>query len=205
MAFVKSVYYETELASAINLRPDQMLPGFDVAQTLLENLRADVEKKCNSNSYVVSVKNLTHYEHGMIDRNNSTGQAIYRVRYAAYICAPTQGQILTVKYSMKIPKILSASCDPIVALIDDEAISTTHFKVEHDSIYSLEQKRTIGVDDYLSIQVDRTEYIQGDNRIIIGAKLLKLASEKDIKEYKKQQTMLIKREMSEMSDVNEFI
>jgi len=199
MAFVKSVYYETELESMINIRPDQMIPGFDIVQVLLDNLRNDIEKKCNSESYIASIMNLTDYKHGMIDRNNSTGHAIYKVRYRAYICSPTKGQTLIAKYDTKIPEKLFAMNGPIMVIIPDDAISDSVFSIDASGdIIFKDEKRKIGIDDYLVVQVERAEYIQNDSKIIIGAKLLGLADKKQIKVFENQQKQLIDTDIEEI-------
>jgi len=204
MAFVKSVYYHTELESRINLRPNQMIAGFDISEVLLSNLRADMEKKCSSDYYVVAINEITEFYYGMIDRNNSTGHAIYRVKYKAYICSPAKDQKIVVKYDAKIPDKLSATNGPMFIMISDEAVPDALFTINQngdssDLLYKPEN-RIIGPDDYLLVQVERTQYTQNEKTIIVGAKLLGLATAKEIKEYHKQERMILDPEIAEYND-----
>ena len=200
---VKSVYYETELQSRINIRPNQMVPGINVTKTLLNNLKQDVERKCSADYYVVSVNKITYFEEGMIDRHNSTGHAIYIVRYSAYICSPTKGQNIVVKYDSAVPDKLLVKNDPIYAFISHDEVPKNIFDVENNNIIYKVENRPIGKDDYLIVQVERTEFVQNSRQIIVKAKLLNIASEKEIKLYKKQQENLLDPDIKAMD--GEFI
>ena len=200
---VKSVYYETELQSRINIRPNQMVPGMNVTKTLLNNLKQDVEKKCTADYYVVSVNKITYMEEGMIDRHNSTAHAIYLVRYSAYICSPTKGQNIVVMYDSAVPDKLLVKNDPIYAFVSHDEVPKNIFGVENNNIIYKAENRPIGKDDYLVVQVERTEFVQNSRQIIVKAKLLNVASEKEIKLYKKQQQNLLDPDIKEMD--GEFI
>ncbi len=183
-----SLYYRTQLETKVSLLPEQIDGNID--DHLLENLKAQVEKKSIDNGIVLKVNKLINYEYGMIDKVNFMGTTVFPVKYECFICSPTKDLEIVCILENIVKGFLIAKNGPVIVAIQFNNIDTQRFKISGNNIVYNKSERPIEKGDYLKVSIISINNNLGEKDIVTMCKLLNLANKEEIQSYEQDQLLI---------------
>ena len=186
----KPLYVTTQLEEKIRLDPKHL--DANIERHLLDALKTKVEGKVGKYGIVIKVNKLISHNQGMVSTTDFTGSAIYTVTYSCLMCSVSKDADIICKVINLAKAVIVCTNGPIVVAIFSYDVNNDNFKVENDNIIIKEEKREIKVDDYLKVSISATNITRtiGESQLLAAAKLLSMASKKEIETFKKEQKMI---------------
>jgi DNA-directed RNA polymerase subunit E'/Rpb7 len=186
-----SIFKATELNHRVILAPYQLKPETSnetFEDRILLNLKKQYEGKNNDTGYIASINRIRpDYECGELDHSSNKGIVIYDITFDCMFCTIKQGDIIVSKITqLNITEMIKSINGPLVIIVQYDAIDTNKFRIQNDGkIQVIKTKKILQVDEYIKIVVIGHRLFKDDKIIVIAAKLVDVASEKDIKKYNK--------------------
>lgn len=177
-----SPYSNQELEEIISLVPYQM--NNNRILNLKNNLKNKVLNKCNKYGYVTYVHKIISYGNGILDANNLSGDAIYKVKYLANICIPINNSQILIHMDIIDNKIIKGSNGPIYCIILSKNINMNKFKIKNNGeIIHTETDNNLKKGDYVKINILASQFNKNDTKINIIGWLDDLATDIPIDNY----------------------
>lgn len=187
-----NLYYHTELEDKVSLLPEQI--NGDMNDSLLSNLRNNIEGKTSEHGIVIKVNNLVSYDYGIIVKSNFMATTVYNVKYKCLLCSPTKNLEFTCVLDNIVKGILVGRNGPVIVAIQFNNIDMQKFKIDGENIVDTHSNKNIKKGDHLKVSVINVKINLKETNMTVICKLLNVASEKDIKKYKEEQALAAGRE-----------
>ena len=184
-----NLYYHTELETKVPLLPEQI--NGDMNDTLLTNLKNQIEGKTSEHGIVLKVNNLVSYDYGLISKSNFMATTLYNVKYKCLLCSPTKNLEFTCVLDNIVKGILVGRNGPVTVAIQFSNIDSQKFKIDGDNIIDSQTNKSIKKGDHLKVSVINVKINLKETNITTICKLLSIASEKDIKKYKEDEALIL--------------
>jgi DNA-directed RNA polymerase subunit E'/Rpb7 len=170
-----------ELTTRLSLFPDQM--DNNIYLNLKKNLKKKYQGICIEYGYIDNIIRICDYSNGYIDPENSSGNAIFTVKYIANICVPIVKTTIIVKVE-NFNKILILGINgPLYAMIKVSDINPNIFTFKNSNIYINTLNRNLQIGDYIKILINAKKFNSGDDKIGILAFLQDIASDEEVEKY----------------------
>ena len=183
MAKLVKPYINTEKTKRVKLYPSQM--NNDIYINLKSNLVKDVEKKCTEDGYISKVYKINDYSEGIICPENLDSSAIYDVKYSCKLCLPIENTMIICKIDLITKVLVKAKYGrPIICIIKISQINKENFNLNNngDIVYT-KNNQILKSGDFIKVNVIAKNFFAGDERIIILAELIDMASNNEVQEY----------------------
>lgn len=209
----------TVLSVDVSLLPIQM--NNDIYYYLKNNIEKKVQGQCNEFGYVIKVLKIEDYSEGIIEAENFTGSAVYKIRYLASLCVPVEKTQIITKIETINNAILLSSHGPITCVITPDKVNSQLFTNEIGKYYYKKDKdkvelpsndtnRTSSKDkvelkkgDLIKVTILSKKLYKNDNMISLGF-LDEMATEGEIDNFYKQELFNQDQEELEAADLVEF-
>jgi DNA-directed RNA polymerase subunit E'/Rpb7 len=126
---IVSPYNNSEYKARVLLLPNQMNSNLYI--NLKDNLKKEVEKKCNKYGYVVKVFKITDYSNGIIEPENMMASAVYNILYSCRICIPLVNTNIICEVTKINPALIRADNGPITSIILTRNINEKNFELDN--------------------------------------------------------------------------
>jgi DNA-directed RNA polymerase subunit E'/Rpb7 len=165
---LSSPYSNQELEEIVSLEPYQM--NNNRLLNLKNNLKNKVLNKCNKYGYIAYVHNILSCGNGVLDANNLSGNAVYKVKYLANICIPINNTQILVHMDIIDNKIIKGSNGPIYCIILSKNINMENFKIRNNGeLVNIKTDKTLKKGDYVKVNILASQFNANDTKInIIG-------------------------------------
>lgn len=178
-------YKIVTLHSIVKLFPRQM--NNDIYNNLKENLKKKVLNKCNDSGMITEVIKITDYSNNIINSENYSGDAEYKITYQAKIFIPITGALLI----LRVSKIISNFSDymieagnGIVTCILQVNKNLDVMQMENKQVYLHKHKKFLKEkEDYIKIVILNVRINPADNTIGVHGKVIDLALPDEIEQY----------------------
>ena len=179
---LSSPYSNQELEEIISLEPYQM--NNNRLLNLKNNLKNKVLNKCNKFGYVAHVHNILSCGNGVLDANNLSGNAVYKVKYLANICIPVNNTQILIHMDIIDNKIIKGSNGPIYCIILSKNINMEKFKIKNNGeLVDIKTDTTLKKGDYVKVNILASQFNAKDTKINIIGWLDDLATNITIDNY----------------------
>jgi DNA-directed RNA polymerase subunit E'/Rpb7 len=179
---LSSPYSNQELEEIISLLPSQM--NNNRLLNLKNNLKNKVLNTCNKYGYITYVHNIISTGNGILDANNLTGNAVYKVKYLANICIPINNTQILIHMDIIDNKIIKGSNGPIYCIILSKNINMEKFKIKNNGeIVEIDTEKTLKKGDYVKVNILASQFNANDTKINIIGYLDDLATNITIDNY----------------------
>lgn len=179
---LSSPYSNQELEEIISLLPSQM--NNNRLLNLKNNLKNKVLNTCNKYGYITYVHNILNTGNGILDANNLTGNAVYKVKYLANICIPINNTQILIHMDIIDNKIIKGSNGPIFCIILSKNINMEKFKIKNSGeIINIESDIVLKKGDYVKVNILASQFNANDTKINIIGWLDDLATNITINNY----------------------
>lgn len=185
----QTLYYRAHIKDEALLYPDQL--NGDLETYLLENIRETNEKKVAEKGYIVKINRVLERKNGTIDMSNFNTNAIVPVKYDCYLCSPQEDmEIIARVRNTTVKRIIIAENGPVEVAIKGKSIDTTKFVLQDNVVYKIGDSKPISVGDYVKVIIVNTKYVKGFKNITVMAKLIDMASESEIAQFKRDMALV---------------
>ena len=185
MSELVSPYVDTELYSRVRLSPLQL--NNDLYIHLKNNLKKKVEKKCCKNGYITKIYKILKYSNGIIIPENFDAAATLNVKYSCRLCRPVENTMIICKIDVMNKVLIKASNGPIFVIIKLNQINDKNFIINNKGELTYNKNNHIlNENDYLKVKILATTFYANDERIITLANLEDIATDKEVKEFYKE-------------------
>lgn len=185
MSDIISPYINTEYHTRVLLLPNQI--GKDLYLELKNNLRKQMERRCNKYGYISKVYEITDYSEGIIENENLLAAIVFNVKFTCRICIPYKNTKILVAIQKITKALISATNGPMMILIPSSNINTNNFifdlntsmlksKID-DQIEKLEPSMIV------VINTIAVKFHVNDDQILIIGSLERLATKEEQKNY----------------------
>lgn len=163
-----SPYSNQELEEIVSLFPYQM--NNNRLLNLKNNLKDKVLNKCNKYGYITYVHKIINSGNGVMDANNLSGNAVYKINYLANICIPINNTQILIHMDIIDNKIIKGSNGPIYCIILSKNINMENFKTKNNGeIVHIKSDNTLKKGDYVKVNILANQFNGNDTKInIIG-------------------------------------
>ncbi len=183
-----SLYFKTELEDKVVLKPNQL--NGNLEENILKNLKRKVEKIAIANGIVIKVEKIIKYDYGTIDKQDFRAEVSYNVSYDCLFCSPVENlEIICVVNNLPKGYIIAKNGPVCVGILHSQ-IDQQKFKIINDTITIIGKNRPLAKGDYLRVSIINRNINPGEQNIITVCKLLDIATDAEIKSYKKDQQAL---------------
>jgi DNA-directed RNA polymerase subunit E'/Rpb7 len=177
-----SPYSNQELEEIVSLQPYQM--NNNRLLNLKNNLKNKVLNKCNKYGYVTYVHKIISSGDGILDANNLSGNAVYKVKYLANICIPINNTQILIHMDIIDNKIIKGSNGPIYCIILSKNINMDKFKIKNNGeIVHIETDNSLKKGDYVKVNILASQFNANDTKINIIGWLDDLATNITVNNY----------------------
>jgi DNA-directed RNA polymerase subunit E'/Rpb7 len=177
-----SPYSNQELEEIVSLQPYQM--NNNRLLNLKNNLKNKVLNKCNKYGYITYVHKIISSGNGILDANNLSGNAVYKVKYLANICIPINTTQILIHMDIIDNKIIKGSNGPIYCIILSKNINMDKFKIKNNGeIVHIETDNNLKKGDYVKVNILASQFNGNDTKINIIGWLDDLATNIPINNY----------------------
>jgi len=164
----------------IQIQPHMM--NSDIEDNMMIVLQQKVEGKCNRYGFVTKVFTIDKYEEDIILPENFSGCATYKIDYHCNIIIPIENTIIIGTIKVINPELVIVINGPILIFIPKANIDTNIWDVSNDFIDKI-NKTILNPNDYVKVHLDKVKINQGDIQIKCIGRLMKRATESEIKDY----------------------
>jgi len=179
---LSSPYSNQELEEIVSLLPSQM--NNNRLLNLKNNLKNKVMNICNKYGYITYVHNIISTGNGILDANNLSGNAVYKVKYLANICIPINNTQILIHMDIIDNKIIKGSNGPIFCIILSKNINMDKFKIKNNGeIFNIESDTILKKGDYVKVNILASQFNANDTKINIIGWLDDLATNITINNY----------------------
>jgi DNA-directed RNA polymerase subunit E'/Rpb7 len=179
---LSSPYSNQELEEIVSLQPYQM--NNNRLLNLKNNLKNKILNKCNKYGYISYVHNILSCGNGVLDSNNLSGNAVYKVKYLANICIPINNTQILIHMDIIDNKIIKGSNGPIYCIILSKNINMEKFKIKNNGeIVEIETEKSLKKGDYVKVNILASQFNANDTKINIIGYLDDLATNITIDNY----------------------
>lgn len=163
-----SPYTNQELEELVSLQPYQM--NNNRLLNLKNNLKNKVLNKCNKYGYITYVHKIISSGNGVLDANNLSGNAVYKVKYLANICIPINNTQILIQMDIIDNKIIKGSNGNIYCIILSKNINMDKFKIKNNGeIVHIETDNNLKKGDYVKVNILASQFNANDTKVhIIG-------------------------------------
>jgi len=177
--FIKTIC----LSTTIELYPPQI--NNDMKESLLLNLKKQVENKCNKYGYVNEVLQINEITSNSIPMNRK-GTCEFKCIYTLNIIKPIPYTFMVCKIKEIISVMVSSYNGPIKAISDINRINPTNFKFENSTLTYIKtniESKKMDVGDYVKLLVLADKFRLNDVSIKVVGYIYDIATEDEIKQY----------------------
>lgn len=177
-----SPYSNQELEEIVSLQPYQM--NNNRLLNLKNNLKNKVLNKCNKYGYITYVHKIISSGNGILDVNNLSGNAVYKVKYFANICIPIDNTQILINMDIIDNKIIKGSNGNIDCIILSKNINMNKFKIKNNGeIVHIETDNIIKKGDYVKVNILASRFNANDTKIHIIGLLDDIATNINVNDY----------------------
>lgn len=182
-----SPYINTELHTTVALAPPDMDNNTYI--NLKNNLLKQVNKKCYKNyGYVAEVYEVLEYQDGVIEPENLTGSATFKITFSCKLCIPLKGSQIIAQIDRVNELLITVSNGPILIIITNEHINEDVFYTDNNN--NLRHKAKEGSPilkqaDFVKVTIKTVTFNDGDNKIKAIGYLNDVATDKEVESYYK--------------------
>ena len=170
------------MSSIVKLHPHQMNGDYYIH--LKRNLEKKVIGKCNNDGMFTEIIKLTKYDENIINPENFSGDAEFKVKFIATLCVPIEGTATI----LKIDKVLYEYNDFLIYASNGYItcvmpLSANKNKIHMDKgqIILTESGKALTRGDYIKVSIINKRVEANDKKIGIIGNLLDVASEEEIR------------------------
>lgn len=179
----KPLYYHAHIDDTALLYPDQL--NGDYETYLLENIRETNEKRVANMKFIIKVNSIVEKKNGVIDMSNFGTNVIVPVKYHCNVCSPQENMIIIARvHNVSIKRLVVAENGPVVVAISGQSIDESKFVHKDNQIFKLSDNKPLDIGDYIKVIIVQTKYVSGSKNIVVSAKLIDMATEEEIRQYK---------------------
>ena len=152
---------------------------------LRNNLSKEIERKCTEDGYISKIHKINDYSSGIIIPENLDSSAIYDVKYSCKLCLPIENTMIICKIDLITKVLVKAKYGkPIICIIKISQINKDKFSLNNngDIIYT-DNNAIVKSGDYIKVNIIAKNFFAGDERIIILADLVDMATSEEVQEY----------------------
>lgn len=171
-----------EFCSLVELEPRQMQ---DIYINLKNNLKKKVEGVCNNYGFIKSVIKIIDYSENMINDENFSSNAEFKVKYQCYFGTIVIGDVMIAKVdnlTYNIDENFIVLKNDIIQFISDDNISENIITFEDKFRYK-DDNTEVKQGDFLIVKIMNLDFKYGEKEILIIAKILGKATKKEIEDY----------------------
>lgn len=173
-------YYDIEQEENVLLKPQQM--NSDILLNLKVNTKEKIEGKCNKYGYIDKVYKILEYNDGLLESENLSGGAIYRVKYHCRIYTPLENTSIIGEIILLNPELIIVINGPIRIFIPRESINSENFDINRNFMVK-KDKSSLELNQRVIVCIKDKKINPGDKNIKCIGYLLDIATEKQIKDY----------------------
>ena len=177
-----SPYINTYFHSRISLLPHQM--NNEIYLHLKNNLKRNVEKKCNKYGYITKLHKILDYSDGEIIPENFDSSAIFNIKYSCRVCLPIEKTNIICKIELQNKALIKAVNGPIIAIIKLSQLNSDNFSTNNkgEIVYNKNNK-IIQINDHIILNISALNFFAGDERLIILGNLVDIPTQEQINKY----------------------
>ena len=173
---------DTELFAKVKLYPHQM--NNNIYINLKNNLKKSIEKKCIKYGYIKKIYKINDYSSGIICPENLDSAGIFKIKYSCKLCRPNENTMIICRIDLINKVLVKAKNGPIICIIKISQINKENFSLNNngDIVYNNDNK-IIKSGDYIKVNIVAKNFFAGDERIVILAELVDLATDKEVNDF----------------------
>lgn len=176
---IVSPYKDVEQYTRIKLNPNQL--NSEIKNNMFMNLKVKVQGKCNKNGFVDEVYSIDYYSDGEMPPENLSGAVFFDIKYQCRLCRPIENTVIITQIK-RIEDYIYLSNGPICIFIKPNQVDENVWDTDSGYV-NKNTKEKLKINDMVKVLVQKYRINQGDFRIICSAKLLDIASPKEIEKY----------------------
>lgn len=176
-------FVNIELHSVVPIQPYQM--NNELYLHLKNNLKHQVENKCNNIGYICRVNEIVNYDIGYIEPEDFTGNVLFDVTFNAQICIPIKNTNIVAKIESIHKQLIIANNGPIKCIIKTNDINNEHFLVspQNNKIIIRSNNVPLNMNDYVVINIRSQKSYVGEDKIGVMGYILNIASSEERKQF----------------------
>jgi DNA-directed RNA polymerase subunit E'/Rpb7 len=178
--YLNKPYYDVEQDERILLKPQQM--NSDILLNLKINTKEKIEGRCNKYGYIEKVYKILQYNDGLLESENLSGGAVYRVKYHCRMYSPLENTSIVGEIILLNPELIIVINGPIRMFIPRDSINNDAFDMNR-SFMIKKTKESLQLNQKVVVTIKEKKINPGDKNIKCIGYLQDVASEKQIKEY----------------------
>jgi DNA-directed RNA polymerase subunit E'/Rpb7 len=178
MVKIVSPYLDTVEYSRVKLESKQI--NTELYANLKFNLRSKLKGKCNKNGYVDEIYKITEYGDGFIYPEDLSVSPIYQVKFNCRMCVPLNDTYIIAKVKVFYVSLLCVTHGPIVIFISS---FSNNFTVNGSIITHNKTKKVLTENDYIIVNIKRTQINYGDTNIRAIGYLEDIPNEDQVSTY----------------------
>jgi DNA-directed RNA polymerase subunit E'/Rpb7 len=178
--YLNKPFYDIEQDERVLLKPQQM--NSDILLNLKINTKEKIEGRCNRFGYIDKVYKILQYNDGLLESENLSGGAVYRVKYHCRMYAPLENTSIIGEIILLNPELIIVINGPIRIFIPRESINNDAFDMNRNFMVK-KDKTTLQLNQKVVVTIKDKKINPGDKNIKCIGYLQDVATEKQIKEY----------------------
>lgn len=162
----------------VPLYPDQMNSNY--YNHLKNNLRGDVQGKCNKYGYVMDIFSILSHTDGSMEPEDFKGVAKFDVKFSCRLCRPVVNTGLICRLVTINRAIIKAENGPILVVIAANMINDQQFRHDNNGeLINRETNQVLRAGDLIRVTIKRFTPDKKNNRLATIAYLDGIATEEE--------------------------
>ena len=176
-------FHETEQETKIVITPSQM--NSNIIENMKDNLVNKLLNKCNETGYVNKIYNIVKYSQGIINAENFSASAIYKVVFKCELCLPMENTFIVGQIKIINQALIIATNGPIKIYIRKGSTGIDNNKfINHDTIIiHKDSNQVIETNSFIKILVKGKKINLGDKHIMVNGIIKDIVTEEEKDKY----------------------
>ena len=182
MSNIVSPFVNIKLHSLVVLYPYQL--NNEIYFHLKNNLKKQIENKCNNIGYICKINELIEYNHGYVEPEDFSGNILYNVVFNATVCIPVKDTEIICKVDTIHKQLIIATVGPIKCIIKTTEINLDKFEIQSNgNIINKLYNKVIKVNDYIRVIIKSHKSYVGEDKIGVMGYINDIPTQEEIKTY----------------------
>lgn len=178
--YLTKPYYDIDQDERILLKPQQM--NSDILLNLKINTKEKIEGRCNRFGYIEKVYKILNYNDGLLESENLSGGAVYKVKYHCRMYSPLENTSIIGEIILLNSELIIVINGPIRIFIPREAINRDVFDMNRNFMIK-KSGSSLELNNKVVVIIKDKKINPGDKNIKCIGYLMDIATDKQIKEY----------------------
>jgi len=178
---IPNPFITSEFSTIVKLYPNQM--NSDLYANLKSNLKSKIINKCNNDGVFVKIVQITKYDENIINIEDFTGNAEYRVSFIGTLFVPLVNTLIILKVENIIDNIndyLIKAGNGIVTCVISVNSAMQFMRVEKKRIYLIKYNRYLEENEYIKVLIKNKRIDPGDREIGLIGSIIDIATKDEV-------------------------